>query len=398
MSTIAQEITRIQGGVNDVWDYCEDNGVIIPAGTTVDEARTYLDRIPHGGSENAFMTLTDLTGLFSYKTFDNQNEYKEGLTRFSQNAITNLYYAFYLSVDSNLNNSDILDKISQVAGKNTITDFRYAFNKFSNSNDAQYNKTLDLSALRVNGRANYGFQSLGNNYGILKLKLNSETFKNSTNVQYLFDALKNSVKLQLNTNELHLEKATGIQHLFSDTPNVSKITDYNGNDYNTINLYLRPNGCAGDSAFQNCGMFEYVNIIDNGAYINSVSNFTYNSQSLKGITGLDFSHISGTNIFAGNGSALTNFGELGIKNGTTIGLPTTVISDLVIKKIWVGNVNDIRDGQTIGYWYEKFANSIGTMTGTGTHRITINTTLYNSLTAAQIALITDKGYTLAHAA
>lgn len=68
MGTIAQEITRIKNGVDDVWDYCEDNGVTVPAGTTVDQARTYLDQIPHGGGGNIFDGV-DFNYLFFKKRF-----------------------------------------------------------------------------------------------------------------------------------------------------------------------------------------------------------------------------------------------------------------------------------------------------------------------------------------
>lgn len=95
MGTIAQEITRIQGGVNDVWDYCEDNGVSIPAGTTVDEARFYLDQIPHGGPQTNPFDGADFSYLLYGNRFLNNlddiyNSSRTGLSHWGFNHMTNI--------------------------------------------------------------------------------------------------------------------------------------------------------------------------------------------------------------------------------------------------------------------------------------------------------------------
>lgn len=395
MSTIAGEITRIQGAKNDLATSITNKGVTVPAATKIDGYAALVDQIQQGGgTENAFMQMTDLTGIFAFKSFDNQTAYKEGLTRYAQNAITNLTYAFYLSKEINSNNSDILNLIAQVAGKNSIVDFNYAFCQFTHTNSASYNKTLDLSNLRVSGIANNGFESAGINYGTLVIVLNSESFKNATNVSRLFYDTKASIKIKLNESKVYLNNSTNDSYTFGNMSRQGAFIDSNNNPITEIDIYLAEGSVNASNMFLNNQTFERINL-HNNFQLSNVNGMFQGAYNLKSATGLNFSRISGTNNVFGTSSYHADFGELGIVSGSAIGSANSTVFG--ITKIWNATADTVRDGQTIGYWYEKFANALGNKTVTGTVTITINTTLYNSLTAVQKQLITDKGYTLAYA-
>ena len=86
-------------------------------------------------------------------------------------------------------------------------------------------------------------------------------------------------------------------------------------------------------------------------------------------------------------------------NGGTFGNKSTSSSlTLSLVDIWKGEADAIATGhdKTNGYYYEAFANSIGENTSGRTRNIKLYTTLYNSLTDKQKALLTDKGYTLSY--
>ena len=86
-------------------------------------------------------------------------------------------------------------------------------------------------------------------------------------------------------------------------------------------------------------------------------------------------------------------------NGGTFGNKSTSSSlTLSLVDIWRGSADAIATGhdKTNGFFYEAFANSIGENTSGKTRTIKLYTTLYNSLTYEQKALLTDKGYTLSY--
>ena len=86
-------------------------------------------------------------------------------------------------------------------------------------------------------------------------------------------------------------------------------------------------------------------------------------------------------------------------NGGTFGNKSTSSSlTLSLVDIWRGSADAIATGhdKTNGFFYEAFANSIGENTSGKTRTIKLYTTLYNSLTDEQKALLTDKGYTLSY--
>ena len=70
---------------------------------------------------------------------------------------------------------------------------------------------------------------------------------------------------------------------------------------------------------------------------------------------------------------------------------------LPLTRIWKNSADTLDDdGITYGQRYENFANSIGENTSGATRNIKLYTTLYNSLTDEQKALLIDKGYTITY--
>ena len=87
-----------------------------------------------------------------------------------------------------------------------------------------------------------------------------------------------------------------------------------------------------------------------------------------------------------------------VNNGTFGNNSTSSSSTFSLVYIWRGSADAIATGhdKTNGFFYEAFANSIGENTSGKTRTIKLYTTLYNSLTDEQKALLTDKGYTISY--
>ncbi len=139
MGTIAQEIKRIKNGVDDVWDYCEDNGVTVPAGTTVDQARTYLDQIPHGGGGNPFdgVNLNHLLGNSDSNTATQGGRFLNNLDNIYNADRTGMivdlrYFAYFVSGATSEQAQKIFNIVEKVLLSNTILpDLSYLFNNLS---------------------------------------------------------------------------------------------------------------------------------------------------------------------------------------------------------------------------------------------------------------------------
>lgn len=414
MSTIAQEITRIQGGVNDVWDYCEDNGVIIPTGTTVDEARTYLDQIPHGGSTPPFMEMTDLNHMFDYRR-SVDNLIMSGIEAYKNNEITDLTYAFYYFRDNRYltvpNESHrFLDDLKYYLSHYQNADKSYMLQNFNYGNwDSTYIQELDLSDVQIlgtnikNGISSVG--SNGSNPGQFTISLGKDTLKD-IKCQNVFERCAKNIKIKLPDHRLNFTDLCDnafyqFQGEFLDENN-NKLTEltisvtYPSGSSNThINYFLSLDSTRTSSSDPIIERVHFVDLTN----VKGCSSAFSNCFRLKSIDGMNFSSINGAsegNLFSTSGSKYyDDFGELSVVSGTSLG---SAITNLNLTRIWHATADTIRDGQTVGYWFEKFANSLGNKTRTQSQTITINTTLYNSLTSTQKALITDKGYTLAHAA
>lgn len=399
MSTIAGEITRIQGGVNDVWDYCEDNGVAIPAGTTVDEARIYLNQIPHGAQsalEQSAKSLQDINYMFQYLKVDDiaKIDFMNNLLPLLDNCKSMQHTFAYIdgvAVNVVLNLLQTID----------LSEYNSLAYLFSNMIPAD-NQIIDLTNIQFYGNCNSLFYNI-QNYNTFTIKFNEDTFKNCTNINSMFRYITSN-----NFSLDYIHNGNDIMD-FSNTENATSLfmqcsgkIKNNGTQTTKLNLKFK-DGITSIAGMLNqmANDLTEINFYGDLSSVTSVEflNYRGNNNLIKKITGLDCSSITSTsNIGGANTYKLTSLGEFGIVQGSTVGGNHIANCTLNLQYIWEGITTDIRDGQTIGYWYEKFANALGSVTGaSGTKTIKINTTLYNSLTQAQKELITDKGYTLAYA-
>lgn len=409
MGTITQEIDRINGGKNSIIESTNikleaQGSQPIPANTKIDEISPYIDAIQQGGEENLFMQSTDLTYMFYFKDLTDSKNF-DGLKRFSQNNVTVVYDTFRSANYQNQEDYDkCLEYISKILTNTTLTDMSYALYGFvapTYLTPPQEVPLLDLSNLNISGSAlsafAYAFTSTSNSNRYLKIKFKKDCFKNCTNVERLFQQDSNNatnITIILEDNEFDISNSTFYSYFMQGFN--GQIEDFNGNITNILNLKLRQTGTTFGLGyvFTNCINLERVNF-DNTLKCSSFQNMLSRCTNLKSVTGLNFGSNNYTNLNPFGDTVLNYFGELGIINGSTLGTKNSVNLDLHV--IWNANKSTVRDGQTIEYWYEKFANALGNKAATGTQTITISSALYNSLTKAQIELITNKGYILASA-
>lgn len=399
MPTMKQKVDRIEAArqaqiaaVNT-----KDETANLPLDTSIEDIAPAILAIPTGGQENLFLTETDLKYMFYNRNLAD-SKVLDGLKRFSQNNVTNVLHTFSYAVCTNkVIYPEVLEYIKDILTNTTITEMRNLFESFespSYSTAPQEIPFLDLSNLNITGYADNAFKNAftsANNY--IKIKFKKDSFKNCHSLPYIFQYLGINAILILEDNELDISTSTNNSNMFNNFKGY--IEDYNGNISYSINLKMnQSSGYSLSNAFGSTN-FERINF-DNTLKCNSFQNAFSQSTNLKSITGLNFSSVSTSGSFNPFGNtALNYFGELEIINGSTLGTLNNRILD--IHAIWKDNKSAIRDGQTIEYWYEKFANALGNKAATGTQTITISSALYNSLTQAQIELITNKGYILASA-
>jgi len=91
-----------------------------------------------------------------------------------------------------------------------------------------------------------------------------------------------------------------------------------------------------------------------------------------------------------------NLYDIQFANGGTFGNTVTTTATLNLAAFWKGDQSTEVGEGTYGSYYEAFANSIGENTSGATKNIKLYTTLFNSLTDEQKALLTDKGYTITY--
>lgn len=409
MGTITQEIDRINGGKNSIIESTNvkleaQGSQPIPANTKIDEISPYIDAIQQGGGqENLFMQSTDLSYMFYNKGLTNSKNL-DGLRRFSQNNIVAVNNTFRnASYQNETNYNKCLEYIRKILTNTTLTDMSYVLYNFKTPlyySAPQEIPLLDLSNLDISGSAAFAFTDAFtdtyNKYCYLKIKFKKDCFKNCTNVEHLLQQNgKNArnITIILEDNEFDISKSTYCSYFIQGFN--GQIEDFNGNITNILNFkMIQTRTYALGYAFENCINLERINF-DNTLKCSSFQNIFNGCTNLKSVTGLNFEGNTNTSLAPFGNNVLSNFGELGIINGSTLGTRNSI--NLNIKAIWNADKSTVRDGQTIEYWYEKFANALGNKIATGTQTITINSTLYNSLSQAQIELITNKGYALASA-
>ena len=402
MGTIAQEISRIQGAKSDLATSITNKGVTVPAATKIDGYAALVDQIQQGGGqENPFLTETDLSYMFDYRK-SSDAKIIAGIQRMSQNNITNMSRSFDHFNDDDPN-EDILALIQNMIIAYPNADKSYMLNYYTVNEN--YSGTLNISTAALGGSMShfmyrlFGGSIVGGHNRKIDIVIGNNTFSNVTDLSFCFSEIisNEDCYLKLTGNRLNIN--CNCNYMFSETDGLYFI---NNNDEDIYDLTVDFSGASSTltatNMFYNYDQFNSVNIVG-GNKVSDYTNMFRNCYTIVGVTGVDFSNISGAsngNLFNTSGSTYyDDLGEFGIVNGSALRNGTMTLN---LSKIWHGTTSATRDGQTIGYWYEKFANALGNKVYSGTQTITINTTLYNSLTPAQIALITDKGYTLAHAA
>lgn len=128
----------------------------------------------------------------------------------------------------------------------------------------------------------------------------------------------------------------------------------------------------------------------------TVTGMFQNCNGLKKLVLPNMPKASNPDIFSASRSLkltdLTFSQDCTFSNATTNATQT-----LPLTMIWKNSADTLDyDGITYGQRYENFANSIGENTSGKTRTIKLYTTLYNSLTDEQKALLIDKGYTLSY--
>ena len=386
MGTIAQELTRIQNAKASLKTSIENKGVTVPSATLIDGYPALVDQISGGGGdENKFMQSTDLKYMFYARNLSEEHNL-DGLKRFSQNNIVNAVYTFYQSTISDATKkSEIYEYITKILTNTTITDGSYCFGRFTPTGS---DNDLDLRNMDVINATGI-FANADN----ISIKIKNNTFDNTTNFYNAFNGFGSNAKILIDTNVLYFRSGTNFYNAFSSSK--AKFYDYNGNQITTLNVYLNENASSAINAPSvfafntSAGITRFDFHFTTGKVGSLNGAFATN---VKSVEGLDLTSLSNSTIFGSNN---TNLGKLGIKSGTTLAsLPAN--NPLLLNKIWRVSESTVIDGQTAGYWFEDFANNLGQATKSNVG-ITINTTLYNSLSTAQKALITDKGYTLSSA-
>lgn len=403
MGTITQEIDRINSGKNSIIESTNtkleaQGSQPIPANTKIDEISPYIDAIQQGGQENAFFQKTNLDYTFYYSDLTEHGNF-EALKRLSQNNITSLKNTFtYASYTQQADFDECLEYIRKTLTNmqlDNISGVLSYFLIYSSNTIPQDIPILDLTDLNLNlncsaENAFSYFLRYSNRY--LKVKFKKDTFNKCNTVSNIFANINNGLTLIIENNELDFSNSGDCSSIFKSFNGI--IEDFNGNSNKIINIKLNQSRAYSLYSAFNASNFERINFDDTKKCNYYSSAFNY-CNSLKSITGLDFSGLTSTPIRAFDGGTYTNFGELGIINGSTLG--KALPQKLEINRIWNADKSTVRDGQTIEYWYEKFANALGNSETNGTQTITISSALYNSLTQAQIELITNKGYMLASA-
>ena len=242
-------------------------------------------------------------------------------------------------------------------------------------------------------------------------KFDTSAVTNMNNMFYYCKALKS-----LDLSNWDTSNVTDLGSMFYYCQALASLDLSNWNTSNVTNLGSMFNGCSSLTSldlsnwdtsnvtslsytFYNCAKLKEIDLstlnlikCDNIYYA-----FGYCSELLK-LRLPDIPKSSSSSIQMFN-VVCSKCNDFQFANGGTFGNKSTSSSlTLSLVYIWRGSADAIATGhdKTNGYFYEAFANSIGENTSGKTRNIKLYTTLYNSLTDEQKALLTDKGYTLSY--
>ena len=199
--------------------------------------------------------------------------------------------------------------------------------------------------------------------------------------------------------------------------NCSNLTSLDVSKFNTSGV------TSTEYMFYNCSKLTSLDVSNFDT--SNVTNMDYMFNSCKNLTTIDISNFNMINITAmrdifcycsnllklripniqrynSNFSLFNEYcskcNDFQFSNNGTFGSNYSGSSTLSLVYIWRGASDDIAEGhdKTNGYFYEAFANSIGKNESSYTKTIKLYTTLYDSLSDEQKALLTNKGYTITY--
>lgn len=220
--------------------------------------------------------------------------------------------------------------------------------------------------------------------------LDSSSFdtSNVTNMSNMFNSCSSLTYLDLSSFDT--SNVTDMSNMFYSC---SRLTSLNVSNWDTSNVTTM------SYMFYSCSKLKEFDL--SMFNLNNCDNIIYMFAGCASLLKLrlpDIPESSSSSIQMLN-SACSKCNDFQFVNGGTFGNNSTSKSlTLSLVYIWKGETNAIATGhdKTNGYFYEAFANSIGENTSGKTRTIKLYTTLYNSLSDEQKALLTDKGYTLSY--
>lgn len=390
----------------------KDPNANLPTTTGIEDIAPAILAIPTGSSEtyDNFIQRGNFPGLFKNQDLNYDDNY-EGLKLFCSNGgwgngsgdMSHIFDS--ASINEIVTGKDPMSYMHFPAGPG-VTDLSYAYYNLTLPNTYDFNKELELTTYIVDGSMASLFENVRSNDTILsmttpvlKILIYNWSMKYATDMSKAFYNTGAGIKLVIDFDEstdIDLSNITRADYAFAYMGGGvynSSFEDVEGNAVHELTFKLPTSGTYRLDRF-----LKYNQSVQR-VHFNTTSgctNFTemiHNCQNLLSIDGLDFSSItSTTNAPAGTTNPLTQIGKFGIVQGSNLG--TLANARLDLSYVWNQSESTVRDGQTIGYWYEQFANALGNAGGTG-QSIKLRSTLLNSLSNAQKELITNKGYTLA---
>lgn len=407
MGTIADELTRIQTAKADLKTSIENKGVQVPANTLIDGYPALVDQISGGGGSEIVDAVDNLTNVdyMCMGCSEGLNDTRIALMRAMLHHLTrctSMKHTFQA------NDRRIAAKCAEElhdADLSNINDFTDAFYDMRDGNAGEV--IIDLRGLKFVGRCAEVFASGANtrpSYDTI-IKFDKDTFEGATNVQYLFYRTGTGLILDYynDVNEISLVNSISLENIFG----LSRIKEYrfNGVQNKILNIKVSDLCTTIEKMFNfnvNSNFLSHldeVNFIGDTSgitsYFNAFSNGGSSYSTLKKISGLNFENATNMEIMNDGSTYSYVFPELTdftVVNGTSL---SKTGGNINLVKIWRGNASTTKNGHTMGYWFEQFANSLGPKQYSGTQTIFIYRSLYNSLSETQKALITDKGYALA---
>lgn len=389
--------------------YCQDLKNVDMSNLDFSECRSvaymfYMCNNPASGTkcilpEKTCNKIIDFSYMFYNSTFDEIINIKNLLPT---NA-SNTSYTF--------NGVQVTELDLSTWGENKITNMSYMFNA------CRKLATLDISNLETSSVTNMSYMFNECN-ALTSIDVSKFDTKNVTTMEKMFyncKVLNNIVGI----NNFDTTKVTDMDYMFYGCASLENVdidfSDclFSGTGKSRTSMEHIFSGAKIKSVKFPSGqgldfyrMLRDATITDEvdlgGAFMSAPSssalNFVDNAILYGGLILPNFQKVTSTTTL---GDSNTQIYKLKFGEGNTFGNESTTASLILsLVYIWKGaatkTITTAFGGGTYGERYEEFANSIAANTSGKTRTIKLNTSLYNSLTDEQKALLTDKGYTLSY--